>query len=84
MGIFQRAAAGIYAHHFPRPADACEKTFSRWRSISSAPMYTTHSRPSRAATVAVGHAMLSRARFSAMTRRFPHPHREQSLTEDSY
>src|SRR6266571_85445 len=46
------------------------KTFSAWRSMSSAPMYTWHSKPNRAQTVAVATPCCP-APVSATIRRLP-------------
>ena len=45
------------------PSSRMRNTFGLWRAMSSVPMYTTHSRPSSAHTVARGHAVLARAGF---------------------
>ena len=45
-------------------------TFGFWRAISTLPMYTTHSSPSRAAAVAVATPCCP-APVSAITRRLP-------------
>ena len=57
------------------------KTFSIWRSVSTSPMKTVHSRPSRAAAVAVATPCWP-APVSAMTRRLAHPLGQQGLADD--
>jgi len=52
------------------PISSMRYTFSRWRRMSSSPMYTTHSRAKRAHTVAVATPCWP-APVSAMMRRFP-------------
>ena len=48
------------------------KTLRTWRSVSTSPMKTVHSSPSRAAAVAVATPCWP-APVSAMTRRLAHP-----------
>jgi len=52
------------------PINRIRNTFSAWRRMSSSPMYTTHSSPKRAHTVAVATPCCP-APVSAMMRRFP-------------
>ena len=52
------------------PSSFMRKTFSAWRSTSSAPMYTSQGMPNSAATVAVATPCCP-APVSAMSRRLP-------------
>jgi hypothetical protein len=52
------------------PRSSMRKTFRAWRRMSSSPMKTSHSRPKRAATVAVATPCCP-APVSAITRLFP-------------
>ena len=52
------------------PSSRIRATFNAWRSVSTSPMYTVHSRPNRAAAVAVATPCWP-APVSAITRCLP-------------
>jgi hypothetical protein len=63
------------------PSSCMRKTLRAWRTVSTSPMKTVHSRPSRAAAVAVATPCCP-APVSAITRLLPMRLGEQGLTDD--
>ena len=69
-GVLERARCPRSPAAPPRPSARMRRTLGAWRRMSSAPMYTTHSRSSSAQAVAVATPCWP-APVSAMTRGLP-------------